>query len=395
MTKPLNNLKILDFTHMLPGPFGTMMLGDMGADIIKVENSESPDLMRLLPPFVDDMDAAYAVGAAYAHLNRGKRSLSLNLKKQEAREIIYKLITEYDIVIEQFRPGIMDKLGIGYDQLREINPAIIYCALTGYGQSGSYSMRAGHDINYLALSGIESYSGRTDGGPVLSGIQIADIASGSKNLVIGVLAAYIGRAVSGKGDYIDVAMTDGVFSMSVFAAAGFLADGSDPVREGGLLNGGSLYDFYPAADGGYLSVGPLEQKFFKAFCDCIGCSEIAETGIIGRQHKERVARVIAGRPLSHWREKFKAIDACAEPVYSLKEAVSCPPLSERDMIVEVHTAKGNLIRQIGNPIKFRSGHFFAPQAGVSLGYHNKEILISLGYSAEDIRALKNAGAVGA
>jgi alpha-methylacyl-CoA racemase len=343
--------------------------------------------MRFVPPFIDE------ISAAYAHINRGKRSLSLNLKKPGAREIIYRLVPEYDIVIEQFRPGTMDRLGIGYDSLREFNKSVVYCALTGYGQTGSYSGRAGHDINYLALSGIESYSGRADTGPSLSGMQIADIASGSKNLVIGVLAACLKRVNTGEGDYIDVSMTDGVFSMTVFATAGYLAGGSEPRRQGDLLNGGCLYDFYTTADGGYLSVGPLEEKFFNAFCECIGAPDIAGTGIINWKHKERVGRIIAARTLPHWREAFSGFDACVEPVQTLGEAVSNPPLSEREMIVPVKTIKGNRVKQIGNPIKFRSGHYYSPVAGVSMGYHNDEILASAGYSAGDIRSLKETGAV--
>ena len=388
MNKPLDSLKILDFTHLLPGPYGTMILADLGADIIKVENSENPDFLRLTPPLVDDMSAVYA------HVNRGKKSLSLNLKKPEAREIVCRLVAEYDIVIEQFRPGTMDRLCIGYDTLREINPSLIYCALTGYGQNGTYSGRAGHDINYLALSGIESFSGRADSGPSLSGIQIADIAAGSKNLVIGVLAASIRRMKTGAGDYIDVSMTDGVFAMSVFTASGYLAGQSEPRPQGEILNGGCLYDFYAAADGRYLSVGPLEQKFFIEFCDHIGCPEIADTGILNWNNKERIAGIIASRPLAYWCERFQEGDACTEPVYSLGEAISKPPLSERDMVVPVATMKGDTIMQIGNPIKFRSGHHYAPTVGVSLGYHNDEILSSLGYTGAEIRSLKEKGAVG-
>jgi len=185
MTPPLDGMKILDFTYLLPGPFGTMMLADLGAHIVKVENPLNPDLMRLVPPFVE------GTSAAYAQVNRGKRSLALNLTVPGSADIVRRLVMEYDVVVEQFRPGVMDKYGLGYGALREINPSIIYCSLTGYGQTGTLARRAGHDINYMALSGIESYSGRKETGPAPSGIQVADLGSGSKNLCIALLAAYI------------------------------------------------------------------------------------------------------------------------------------------------------------------------------------------------------------
>jgi alpha-methylacyl-CoA racemase len=387
MSKPLDGMKILDFTYLLPGPFGTMMLADLGADVIKVENSESPDIVRLLPPHVDD------VSAIYAHLNRGKKSLSINLKNEAAKEIIYRLAKEYDVVIEQFRPGTMGRLGLGYEDLVKINPSIIYCSLTGYGQTGFYAARAGHDINYMALSGVESISGRRETGPVLSGIQVADLASGSKNAAIGVMAAYINRSRTGRGDYMDVSITDGVFAMSVFATAGYLAGGKEPVR-GDLLSGGALYDYYITSDGGYLSVGPIEQKFFAAFCECIGCGDMAATGILNWNNKERAARIIAEKPLSHWREVFRDCDACVEPVYSINEAVSNPPLSERDMVVPVKMLSGKDVRQIGNPIKFKSGHYHASSAGVPLGYHNNEILTGIGFTGEELRSFREQGVIG-
>jgi alpha-methylacyl-CoA racemase len=387
MAKPLEKLKILDFSYLIPGPYGTMLLSDMGADIIKVENSENPDIVRLMPPYVDDMSVVYA------HLNRGKRSLSLNLKMPEARDIIYKLVQEYDVVIEQFRPCTMDRLGLGYEVLSKINPKLIYCSLTGFGQTGSFSNRAGHDINYMALSGVESISGRRETGPVLPAIQIADIASGSKNLVIGVLSAYINRMTSGQGDYIDVSITDGVFAMSVFAVAGFLAGNAEPQRED-FLSGGSLYDFYATSDNGYLSVGPIEEKFFTVFCERIGCPDMAATGIINWNMKARIAKVIAGQTLAYWRERFGTCDACVEPVYSVGEAVANPPLSERAMVVPVRTVGGTSVNQIGNPIKFRSGHHYADTCGVPLGYHNDEILSRLGLGPQDIDRLKESTAVG-
>ena len=190
-----------------------------------------------------------------------------------------------------------------------------------------------------------------------------------------------------------MSITDGVFSMSFVATAGYLAGGREPVRDD-LLSGGALYDFYVTADGGYLSVGPIEQKFFAAFCDCIGCADIAATGIMNWNNKERVAKIIAEKPLSHWREVFRECDACVEPVYSVSEAISNPPLSEREMVVQVKTPDGKAVRQIGNPIRFKSGHYYAPSAGVTLGFDNEEILINAGYSSDEVRRFRESGVIG-
>lgn len=391
MNPPLQGMKILDFSYLLPGPFGTMMLADLGADIIKVENPENPDLMRLVPPFV------HGISAAYAHINRGKRSLALNLKHEEAREVVYALVREYDIVIEQFRPGVMEKLGLGYERLRGINPALIYCSLTGYGQTGSYAHRAGHDINYMALSGVESFSGRKETGPTLSGIQIADIGSGSKNLCIAVMAAYIRRLRTGEGDYADISITDGVFAMTAFQTSQFLAGGSEPAPESDFLNGGSVYDFYRTADDRYLSVGPVEPKFFAGFLQALGMGDVLQKGLLNAEQalemKCEAARRIALKPLSHWMEVFGSVDVCVEPVRTLGEAIASPPLSERSMVVRVRDAHENEYRQAGNGLNFSSGAYVAKVAGCELGVHTDEILRQLDYSEGAISDLRAKGAV--
>ena len=392
MDYPLEDLKVLDFTYLLPGPFGTMMLADMGADIIKIENPKNPDLMRYVPPFVDD------ISAAYMQVNRGKRSLCADLSTDEGSEIVYRLAKEYDIVIEQFRPGVMEKLGLGYGRLREINPSIIYCSLTGYGSTGSYARRAGHDINYLSLTGVESWSGRKDTGPSLHGIQIADLGGGSKNLVIGVLAACIRRMRTGAGERIDVSITDSVFSLSVFDTAGFLAGGRQPLPGEEVLNGGSLYDFYRTEDGRYLSAGPIEPKFLVNFCEALGMSDILANGVLTNEQvleaKQHISARIASKPLNYWVSCFRSVDACVEPVRTLDEAVSLPPLIERDMVIQVHNQFGTGVSQIGNPIKFDSGNYTAGFAGVTPGYHNESILDSLGYSPDDIVKLRKRGVLG-
>lgn len=391
MNPPLEGMKILDFSHLLPGPFGTMMLADLGADIIKVENPENPDLMRLVPPLV------HGISAAYAHVNRGKRSLALNLKHEDAREVVYALVGEYDIVVEQFRPGVMEKLGLGYARLREINPSIIYCSLTGYGETGSYAQRAGHDINYMALSGVESFSGKKEFGPTLCGIQIADIGSGSKNLCIAILAAFIRRLRTGEGEYIDISITDGVFAMTAFQTAQYLGGGSEPAPETEIFNGGSLYDFYRTADNRYLSVGPVEPKFLIAFLHALNMGDVFDGGIHSAEEvlevKREVARRIAQKPLSHWIEVFGTIDACVEPVRTLGEAIHNAPLSERSMIVTVRDAQNNEYHQANNGLTFASGEYVAAMPGCELGAHTAEILHRLGYSDEKISDLRAKGAL--
>ena len=239
MPGALQGLKILDFTTLLPGPYATMVLADLGADVLRVLAGSRPDATLFLPPIIPGTN----MSAAAAFLGRSKRSINLNLKDQRAGEIIRRLIREYDIVIEQFRPGVMEKFGLDYSSLKETNPRLIYCSLTSYGQTGPLRDRAGHDINYLARSGIMSHSGRKDTGPTLMGAQIADVACGSQNAVIAILAAVTHRLITGCGQYLDVAMTDGAQALHAIFGAGFLAGGEEPAREETVLNGGCLYDF--------------------------------------------------------------------------------------------------------------------------------------------------------
>ncbi|MAE22591.1 MAG: carnitine dehydratase, partial [Pseudomonas sp.] len=202
MSGPLSSLKILDFSTLLPGPFASLLLADMGAEVLRVESPTRMDLIRVLPPH--DGGAS----TSHAYLNRNKRSIALDLKRPEAVEVVKRLVSEYDIVLEQFRPGVMDKLGVGYAALKAINPRLIYVSITGYGQSGPYRDRAGHDINYLALAGIASYTGRRDSGPLPLGVQLADLAGGSLHGVIGLLAAVVQRQATGVGQQVDVSITD-------------------------------------------------------------------------------------------------------------------------------------------------------------------------------------------
>ncbi|HEY9119210.1 MAG TPA: CaiB/BaiF CoA-transferase family protein, partial [Marinobacter sp.] len=268
MPGPLSQLKVLDFSTLLPGPYATMLLADMGADVLRVEAPGRLDLTRVMPPLED------GVSTAHTFLNRGKRSLGLDLKKEGSADVVKRLVKDYDVVIEQFRPGVMDRLGIGYETLKSINPNIIYCAITGYGQTGPYKDRAGHDINYLSLAGVSSHCGRKESGPPPMGIQIADVAGGSHHAVMGILAAVVHRQQTGEGQYIDISMTDAAFAMNGMAGAAALAGGQEQQPESSMLNGGTFYDYYQTSDGRWISVGSLEPQFSARLCDALELPEM-------------------------------------------------------------------------------------------------------------------------
>ncbi len=347
MAAPLANLKILDFSTLLPGPYATMMLADMGAEVLRVEAPDRVDLAKVMPPF----DGKFST--TFSYLGRGKRTLQLNLKHPESVEKVKQLVQDYDIVVEQFRPGVMDRLGIGYEVLKAINPKLIYCAITGYGQTGPYKDRAGHDINYLAISGVASHCGRADSGPPPMGIQIADVAGGSHHAVMGILAAVIKRQETGEGAFIDISMTDAAFALNAMAGAAALAGGQPQKPESGMLNGGTFYDYYQTRDGRWLSVGSLEPQFSSRLCDTLGLGELKSYALSQKpEHQQElkaaIKQKIAERSLAEWRQVFADVDACVEPVLTIEEAAEHPQLKARGMVVERDRGDGNLQKQIGS-----------------------------------------------
>ncbi|MFD2229062.1 CaiB/BaiF CoA transferase family protein [Alkalimarinus sediminis] len=384
MSGPLKSLKILDFSTLLPGPYASMMLADMGADVLRIESPTRFDLVRFLPP----MDGA--TSASHAFLNRGKRSLALDLKKQGAVDIIKKLISEYDVVLEQFRPGVMERLGLGYSVLSEINPSLIYCSITGYGQTGPYKQRAGHDINYLALAGVSGYSGRKEQGPPPLGIQVADVAGGSHHAVMGVLAAVIHRQQTGEGQFVDISMTDAAFAMNGMSGAGYLAAGVEPQTEEGVLNGGSFYDYYETKDHRYLAVGGLEPAFMTALCDVLERPDLVSIGLSQKQKDQQefksfLTSCFKQHDYQHWLEVFKQVDACVEPVLSFAESAQHPQLRARDMVIEVARPDGSMQQQIGHPIKFSATQCESAYIGGGVGQHTDEVLLEQGFSEADIK----------
>ena len=390
MSGALNSLKVLDFTTLLPGPYATMCLADMGADVLRVVSGSRPDLVDFFPPLVPGTK----LSAASTQLGRNKRCMALNLKDPRALKIIHQLIADYDIVIEQFRPGVMAKLNLDFESLIKVNPALIYCSITGYGQTGPLRDRAGHDMNYLARSGIMSYSGKKTTGPGLVGIQIADIASGSNNAVIGILAAVVYRQNTGKGQFIDISMTDGMIAFNAMYGAGFLVDGKDLDREGTLLNGGSLYDYFETKDGQYVSFGGLEPQFFTNFFNTINRPDLIPGGVYPKgveKIKQEIREIFLTKTRDEWIEIFNRTDACFEPVMTLTEVFRDALALERGMLVEVPLRAGGKVKQIANPIKFSVTPPEYRHAGVTAGTHTREVLTGLGYTDEEIANFEKTG----
>jgi len=390
MAGPLKGLKVLDFTTLLPGPYATMMLADLGADVLRIVSGSRPDLTDFMPPFLSGRN----LSCVAATLGRGKRSMTLNLKDPRAVKIVMQLIKGHDILIEQFRPGVMARLGLDYETLRAVSPSLIYCSLTGYGQTGPLKERAGHDINYLARSGICSYSGRKASGPSLMGMQIADVASGSNNVVIGVLAALVHRQQTGEGQHVDVSMTDGVIAFNALAGAAFLADGTELRREEGVLNGGSLYDFYETRDGQYLSFGGLEPQFFAAFCGVIGRPDLIPGGVAPRdidRVKQEVREILKTKSRGEWLALFGKVDACVEPVLDIGEALLDPHVEARGLVVDVEVPGCGTVKQLGHPIRYSATPPEYRSAGASAGTHTRQVLLELGYAQSEIDEFADTG----
>lgn len=384
MTQPLKSLKILDFSTLLPGPYATLMMADLGANVLRVESPTRPDLVRALPP----MDVT-GNSSAHSYLNRNKKAMALDLKTPEAKTIIHKLIAEYDVVVEQFRPGVMARLGLDYETLKGINPKLIYCSITGYGQTGPLKDRAGHDINYLALSGVADYSRRKGERPVPQGVQIADIAGGSHHAVMAVLAAVIERSQTGQGQHLDISMTDCAFSMNAMFASGYLGGGIEPLAESTMLNGGSFYDYYETSDGRFMSVGSLEPQFLMQLCDALEIKRlIAKAGSQKpediAEFKQAIADKMASETFQYWTDVFAKLDCCVEPVLTFKEASEQPHAQVRNWLSNI-AVKGENLKQLSNPIYKATT---INNTGGEIGSDTQAVLAEVGFSESDIDGLK-------
>lgn len=392
MKYPLDGVKVLDLTRLLPGAFCTMFLADFGAEVLKVEDTIQGDYMRFIPPYVDNE------GVQFMALNRNKKSMKLNLKKNEGKEILKKLVKQYDVLIEGFRPGVMERLGVGYETLKKENPELIYCAITGYGQNGPYKDKAGHDNNYISLAGILDLSGKSGGEASLLPVQVADLGGGALMAAIGVLTAIIGREKSGTGSFIDISMQDGALSWMSAVVAKYLADKELPLRGELYLNGALLaYDVYPAKDGRFMSLGALEPKFWETFCKAINrmdiLPEFMAAGERKKQLHDELRAIFQSKTQSEWVEFFKGMEVCCEPVKTMPEVLEDAHLKERNMFIDVPSPSGVPVKEVNNPIKFSNIPDIIKKPSPRFGEHTQEVLKALGYNEEQVRAFENEGVI--
>lgn len=389
---PLDGVRILDLTRLFPGPLATMMLGDLGAEVIKVEDPATGDLTRYWPPLKK------GIGAGFLALNRSKLSFTVNLKDPKGRELFLRLAESTDVVVEGFRPGVMDRLGIGYEKLKEVREDIILCSISGYGQDGPFRQRAGHDINYCARTGVLGLTGVRNGPPSMLGIQVGDVTGGTWQALAGILGALFQRERTRQGQWVDIAMTEGTLTTTTLMLAdAFIGEKIPPRGEAPLAGGYPGYGVFETADGRYLSVGALEPHFFDTLCEALGLPEHkGKTGLLGeegRALREEIARILKSRTQREWMQVFEKLEACVEPVLEGEEVLAEPQLNHRGMFFKMDHPDAGPIKQMSTPLKLanRSAPHLPPPR---LGEHTADILKRLGLSDEEIQSLAEAGTIG-
>jgi crotonobetainyl-CoA:carnitine CoA-transferase CaiB-like acyl-CoA transferase len=391
-SSPLESVRVLDLTRLLPGGYATLLLADLGADVVKVEEPGKGDYIRWTPPLVGDFSTGHIA------LNRNKRSITLNLRTDEGRDVFHRLVERFDVLIESFRPGVMDRLGLGYARLRETNPRLVYCAISGYGQDGPRAQSAGHDANYASYAGLLSIIGEEGSRPVIPGTQVGDLGGGGMAAVIAILTALVRRAHMGEGDFCDVAMTDGIVSWLSIHASEFFASREPPQRERMHLSGAyPCYRVYPASDG-WISVGALEPQFWAALCEAIDRPDLTQDAFATGERRGEVIRelesLFSSRSRDEWMKLFDGKDVCVAPINDFAEAFADEQIRHREMVVSTDLPGTGSFDMVGNPIKLasnRSDTVRRPPPG--MGEHNEEILAEIGLGADDLERLQSAGAI--
>ncbi len=392
---PLEGLMVLDLTRLLPGPLCTMLLGDYGAEIIKIEDTKAGDPTRFAGL------SSQGESSLFRQLNRNKKSVALDLKDAAGRSVLKKLAGQADVLVEGFRPGVMDRLGLGYGDLSTINAWLIYAAITGYGQEGSYRDRVGHDLNYTALTGLLDLSASTGEAPQMPAVQIADIAGGSMMALNGIMIALYGRVQSGKGTFVDVSMLRGLLPFLAYPASGLSDEGKLPRRGEGYITGAlACYNIYETADGQYMSLGALEPVFWERFCEVVGKPQWVARQFEEKGREELIAEVQAlfkEKSRRQWEDLFAAREVCCEPVIDLQEAATNPLNQENDLWIDEPGIEDNHGGDAGKTIGFPL--LFSGQSGqVRLrsprhGEHTTEVLKSLGYGSSEINSMKKRGII--
>lgn len=380
MTPPLplgalSGLVVLDLSRLLPGPFCSMTLADHGARVIMIE------------------DRRFEPESGFPKLPlRNKEHMCLNLKSDEGKAVFFKLVETADIILEGFRPGVVDKLGVDYQSVMKVNPGIIYCSITGYGQTGPLKDRPGHDVNYLGESGLLSLIGEKGKPPSIPGFQVADLAGGGMNAVIGILLALVERNRSGQGQFIDISMTDGCASLLTLALDLKQIIGLPITRSDSVMSHRyAFYNTYETADGRYLSLGCLEFRFWKSLCDCLDRPQWIERQLDEEQRKElieEIRTIIKSKPLSHWEQEFDRADVCWGIVRSLDEALDSPLLTQRDMALTIQNEHGGPLKTLGIPVKLSRTPGSVRTPPVGFGQDTQSILAELGYTPNEIQSLK-------
>ena len=381
----LDGVRVLDFSRYGPGRQCTMFLADFGAEVTTVETPRND--ANLPAVFTDDLSPRYLA------LNRNKKSLAINLRVAEGKEVIYRLAQKVDVIVEGFRPGTMKKLGLDYDSLKKLNSRLIYCSLSGFGQDGPYSLRPGHDVNYLGLSGILDLTRGRDGNPVLIGTQVADLGGGTSQAVMGILLVLFARQSTGKGQYIDISMFDGIIAWHWTAGTEYLITGELPKR---FLGESPAYNIYKSKDGRHITLGIMEPWFWKRFCRAIEREDFIS--YMGPSEKSadiiaELAQLFGTRTQDEWMKLLSDIDVPYAPVNTIEEAFSDPQTQHRRMVLDAEHPRVGKLKLLGIPVKLSDTPGEIRTAAPAYGEHTLDILKELGYSDSDLKQFREVGAI--
>ncbi len=390
--RALEGLLVLDLSRLLPGPFATQLLGDFGARVIKVEAPDGGDYLRQFEP------RGAAESGRFLAINRNKESLTLNLKSPQGRQIIQQLVAKADVLVESFRPGVMDRLGLGYADLAAINPRLVYCAITGYGQDGPLAQEPAHDLNFMALTGVLDFMRPAGAAPFVPGLPIGDIGAGTQYGVIGILLALQARERTGRGQFVDVSMYDGMLAWMGYIGGDFFASGAIPGRaESDVLGGAPNYAIYATADGRFLAVGAYELKFWQVLCGLIGAPDLAALDPAAAANRvsvrARLEALFASQPLAHWEALFAGSEACVSPCRTLQEAMAAQHTRARGLLqVQQHPVEGALAT-VAPPIRLVDTPASLDRAPPLTGADSAAVLRELGYDEAAVARLRGDGVI--